>query len=199
MVVATATGHRILLCQTQPGQGLAGIQQAHAGAFNQIGIVAAARGDTGQGLQEVQRRALPTEQRTRRPFELEQYPTRLDLLAIDHLPVHRNTRIELPKHAVHPGRTTDDGSLASDDRGMRQALRGDQLRGNVTRADILGQRTTNIAFDFSAKIGDNEIGHRQAPVEFDAIIEARLGKGAGAGAARCTLFTTVRRKSRGYV
>src|SRR5690606_21116058 len=58
VVMTATTGNRVLLRQAQTRNGLAGIEQAHAGAFHQVGIAPAAGRHAGQALQEVQGAAL---------------------------------------------------------------------------------------------------------------------------------------------
>ncbi|MNF09323.1 hypothetical protein D3C80_2099580 [compost metagenome] len=58
MVVAAAAGHRILLRQAQPRQGLAGVQQLDLGVGDEVGQELRAGGYPREQLQEVQRAAL---------------------------------------------------------------------------------------------------------------------------------------------
>ena len=164
MVIATATGHCVLLRQTQTGNSFAGVQQADTSTFNKIGKVSAPGSDTRQRLQKIQCRTFTAEQRSRRPFEMKQHAISSNLLAINNLPVHRNPRIELAKYCIHPSRTTDDSRLASDDRSMAEPLGRDQLRRDVAGTDILGQSFAHIGFDFGGKIRKSEIGHDGLPL-----------------------------------
>ena len=159
VVVAAAAGHRVLLRQAQAGQGLAGVQQLHGGAFDQVGVIPAAGGHRREGLQEIQGAAFAAEQRARRAFDAEQHLVGFDALAILHAPVHRHARIQLAEHRIDPGRATDHGRLAGDHAGMRQAFGGDQLRGDVAAAEVFGQRQADVGFDVGGQLGKGEVGH----------------------------------------
>ncbi|MNC22843.1 hypothetical protein D3C75_708500 [compost metagenome] len=153
VVVATAASHCILLRQAQAGQGLAGVQQAHLGAFHQVGQEARTGGDPRQHLQEVQCTALTTEQRTRGALQMEQRLVGRGALAIGHLPVHGHARVELAEHGVDPCGACDHAVFAGDDGRLGQALRRDQLRCDIATADVLQQRTAHVGFDFSGQVG----------------------------------------------
>ncbi len=77
-----------------------------------------------------------------------------DPLAVDHLPMHRHTRIELAKHRIDPCGAADDGVVTGDDGGFGQAFGRDQLRGDVAAADVFEQRTAHVVFDFGGQIGE---------------------------------------------
>ena len=154
MVVATAAGHRVFLRQTQARQGLAGVQQLDLSLCNEICQELRARCHAGQQLQEVQRTALASQQRTRRAFQMKQRLIGFDPFAVTHLPMHRDTWIELTEHSVDPCRTADNGVIAGDDGGFGQTFGGDQLRGDVAAADVFEQRTAHVGFDFGGQIGE---------------------------------------------
>ena len=50
MVAATTAGYRVLLGDTQTWQRLAGVEQPHTGALEQVDVVAGARGGGRQRL-----------------------------------------------------------------------------------------------------------------------------------------------------
>ncbi len=159
VVVAAAAGHSILLRQAQAGQGFAGVEQFHRGALHQVGIVLAAGGHGGQGLEEVQGAAFAAEQGAGRAFQVEQRLVRADPFAIAYLPVHGDTRVELAEYRVDPGGAGDHGGFASNDGGLGQALGGNQLRGDVAAADVFCQGAAHIGLDFAAEVVESEVGH----------------------------------------
>ena len=98
--------------------------------------------------------ALAAEQGAGRAFEVEQGLVGLHPFAIAHLPMHRDTRVQLAEHRIHPGCTSDDRRFASDDGGFGQAFGRDQLRGDVAAADVLQQRAAHVGFDFGGQVGE---------------------------------------------
>jgi hypothetical protein len=86
VVVTAATAHRVLLGDAQAGDGLAGIQQPHAGARDLVGVVPAAGGGARQQLQEIQSAALAGEQRAGGAREAEQAGARRNPIAVLVLP-----------------------------------------------------------------------------------------------------------------
>ncbi|MNE48342.1 hypothetical protein D3C80_1427980 [compost metagenome] len=153
VVVAAAAGHGVFLRQAQAGKGLAGVQQAHLGAFHQVGQETRTGGDPRQHLQEVQRAALAAQQRAGRAFQVEQRLVGRGAITVGHLPVHSHTRVELAKHGVDPGSAGNHAVFAGDDGGLGQALGRDQLRGDIATADVLQQRAAHVGFDFSGQVG----------------------------------------------
>ncbi len=62
MVVAAAAGYGVFLCQTQAGQGFAGVEQLDLRLADEVCQVLRARRHAGQQLQEVQRAAFTGQQ-----------------------------------------------------------------------------------------------------------------------------------------
>jgi len=154
VVVAAATGDRVLLRQAQARQRLAGIQQLDLGIGDKVGQIASAGGHPGQQLQEVQRAAFASEQRTGRSFEVKQRLVGQHSLAVSHLPVHGDPWIQLAEHRVHPGGAGDDRGFAGNDGGLGQTFGRDQLRGDVAAADVFQQRAAHVGFDFGGQVGE---------------------------------------------
>ncbi|MCY1400096.1 hypothetical protein D9M71_151690 [compost metagenome] len=172
VVVAAAAGDRVFLRQTQAGQGLAGVEQFHAGAFHQVGVVAGAAGGAGEQLQEVQCAALAAEQGAGRAVEGEQGLVGRDAFAVADFPFHLHLRVELAEYLVHPGRAGDGGVLAGDDAGGCRALGGDQLGGDVAAADVLGQGGADVGLDFPGEVGKVEVRHLGLLIRGGGIIRA---------------------------
>ena len=57
VVMAATARYCVFLCQSQARQGFTSVQQTAMGMGDQIRIFAANGGGTGQGLEEIQRRA----------------------------------------------------------------------------------------------------------------------------------------------
>ncbi|MNP07605.1 hypothetical protein D3C76_996340 [compost metagenome] len=172
VVVAAAAGDGVLLRQAQAGEGLAGVEQFHPGAFHQVGVVAGAGGGAGEQLEEVQGAAFAAEQGAGRAFEGEQRLVGADPVAVLHLPFHLHLRIELAEYLVHPGGAGDGGVLAGDDAGGSQAVGGDQLGGDVAAADVLGQGGADVGLDFPGEVGKGEVRHGRLLVRGAGIIRA---------------------------
>ena len=66
VVGAAAAGHGVLVQRAQAGGRLARVQQLHAGSGHQVGVAPCRRGDAGHPLQQVERGALPCQQRPHR-------------------------------------------------------------------------------------------------------------------------------------
>ena len=154
VVVTAAAGDCVLLRQTQAGEGLAGVEQAHLGALYQVREKARPGRHTRQHLQEVQRRAFAAEQRACRAFEVEQRLVGRGPIAIGHLPMHRDPRVELAEHRIDPGGTGDGAVLTGDDGCLGQALGRNQLGGDVATADVFEQRAAHVGFDFGGQVGE---------------------------------------------
>ncbi|MNF45227.1 hypothetical protein D3C84_263550 [compost metagenome] len=159
VVVAAAAGHGVFLRQAQAGQGLAGVEQFHLGAFDQLDIVADTGGDAGQALEEVQRAALAAEQGAGRAFEVEERLVRFGALAVLNVPFNLHSWVELAEHFVHPGGAADDGRFAGDHAGAGLAVLGDELGGDVAAADVFAEGSTYVGLDFGVQVGEEEIGH----------------------------------------
>ncbi|MCY1412629.1 hypothetical protein D9M71_280410 [compost metagenome] len=159
VVVAAAAGHGVFLRQAQAGQGLAGVEEFHLGAFHQFHVVADAGGDARQALEEVQRAALAAEQGAGRAFEVEEGLVGLGAIAVLHLPFHLHARVELAEYLVHPGRAADDGRFAGDHAGAGLAVLGDELGGDVTAADVFLEGGTYVGLDFGGEVSEEKVGH----------------------------------------
>ncbi|MDT4829877.1 hypothetical protein FQZ97_633110 [compost metagenome] len=73
--------------------------------------------------------------------------------------MHGDARVELAEHGVDPGGAADDRGLAGDHAGVGQAVAGDQLRGDVAAADVLGQSPADVRLDLGAQFGKGQVGH----------------------------------------
>jgi len=147
-VIAAATAsHRVLLCATQPRQGLAGVEDPTAGSRHRAHVMLSRGGRGREQLQEVERRALPGEQRTRRAAQLTQDIAGCDRGALGMLPADPHAGIELQEGLLEPGRAAQDRVLAAQHRGARLLSGGDQRCGDIARADILAQRARYLIGD----------------------------------------------------
>ena len=151
VVVAAATGHRVLLRQAQPGQGLAGVEQPHAGVRDQVDIVAGAGGGGREGLQQVQRRALPGEQAAGRALDLEEGLAGLEAVAVRGIPAQGDTGIQATEQLVDPGHAAQHAGLAGDHPGRGVVRGGNQPGGDVAGPDVLGQQTGGAVADLFGK------------------------------------------------
>ena len=139
VIAAAADPHRIFLCRTQAGYGLAGVQQAAIRAFEQHRIGMRGRGGAGEQLQEIERRALAREQGAGRTLEGEQEPIGGDRVAFGDAPLEPDPCIDGAEAGIDIGYAADDGRLPRDHGSPANPIRRNQGGRQITAADVLGQ------------------------------------------------------------
>ncbi len=164
MVVATAAGYRVLLRQAQAGNGLAGIEQFHAGTGNQVGKVAAAGGGGREQLDEIEHRALGGQQAPGRTVEATDCLIGEQGVAIIDQPFNDDARIDLAGNFIRPGTATEDGGFAGDDAAIGLTFRRNQTGGDVAVAHVLCQSAADVINDGALQAVECEIGHRDSGV-----------------------------------
>ena len=87
VIGAAADAHGVLLREPQAGQRLAGVQDPGAGAGDGIRAGPGRRGHGGQRLQEIERGALPGEQRAGGAVQFAEHLVGLDAVAFGHPPL----------------------------------------------------------------------------------------------------------------
>ncbi len=107
----------------QAGQGLAGIEQASLGAFQQSHIAADLGRHAGEHLHEVQRGALAGQQHPRRAAQPAKRLVRYQTVAVCHQPLHLHLVAQLNKDFVQPAAATEHAGFAGNDGGFGLLVR----------------------------------------------------------------------------
>ena len=140
VVPAAAAAHRVFLGEAQARQRLAGVEHGAAGAADGGHVGCRDGGGAGEGLQEVERRALTRQQRARGALQCAERGAAREALAVSRSPMQPDARVDLPEHGLRIGPTGQHGGLARDDLRASQAAGRNKQRGQVAGADVLGQR-----------------------------------------------------------
>jgi len=149
-VVATpSTVYSVFLRQAEAGNGLSCIDHLRFRTAEEVGETTRLTRHTREQLKKIQGTAFSRQQSTRVAVDLAEQLARRNRLAIVRLPSDVDRWIELAETACEPGTPTEDGSFARDDLGTGERSGGNQLRREVTAADILAQRSSYVAFDFA--------------------------------------------------
>ena len=149
MVVGAAAAHGVLLRGAQPRHGLARIEDAAAGAGHRLDVGARGGRRTTEQLQEVERGALTTQHRARRPCDLEDDRTGAQRLAIGGVPAELHGGVEAAEGLIDPGDPAQHGRLARDDPAAHALRRRHECRGDIAPADILGEGRLNLVAEIA--------------------------------------------------
>ena len=152
VVDSAARQHRVLLCQTQAGQGLAGVDNAGFGAGDRIDIASRHRRGAGQKLEEIERRALGGQQGPRAGDHVAQHLAGFDPIAILGVPQYGARGFHRREGRLEPGGAAQDGGFAGDHPPARIDISGDQLGGEVASTDVFGQRCRDAALDLDPEL-----------------------------------------------
>ena len=144
MVLATTHCHRVLLRAAQARQGFAGIENARLRTGHGLDKRRRPGGDSGHHLQEVQRRTLSRQQRTRAAGDFTQLHTGGDGLAVLDMPEQFAIRVQFGKTALKPFAAGDHAVLSGDDAGVAAGGGGNQQGGQVATLYIFGQRAGDV-------------------------------------------------------
>jgi len=144
VVVAAAAAHRVLLRQAQAGEGLAGVEDARAGAGDGLDERSGAGGRGRQRLQEIDRAAFGREQGAAGAFEGADLAAGLKPLAVDGMPGDAQLGVERAEAGLEPVAAGEYRAFAADERGMRACVRIDQRGGDVAAADVFFERAHHV-------------------------------------------------------
>jgi hypothetical protein len=147
VVFTAAAAHGVFLRGAQARQGFAGVEDDGARTGHGLHVTTGDGGGAGQGLQEIERRALAGKQGARRAFERAQHLVGAHGLGVVHQPFHANPAIELAEDLVKPGLTAKYRVVTRDDLCLRRLAGGNQRRGEVAAAEILFQCAADDGVD----------------------------------------------------
>src|SRR6266581_2322113 len=138
----------VLLQRAQARSRLARVDQQRARARDALGVLRGERGDACEVLEKIQGGALGREQAASRAFHPSHRGAGPDALAVLHPQLDaavRHAAAENLRRDIDPG---DDDVLARVERELRARVgRDHQLRGQVAKADVLGERALDQLFD----------------------------------------------------
>ena len=159
MVAAATHQHRVFLRQTQPGNGLAGVEDLRAGAAHGVDIISRRRGGAAERLQEIQRRALGADQRAAASGERGDDRALGDAVAFGDAPVDADIGVQRAMAGVEPRPPADHRVF------LAQQIRdvggvGQQRGGYVAAADVFGQRRGHVRGDRFGRRRHRPHGHR---------------------------------------
>ncbi len=152
MVLAAAAGDGVLLRQPQAGQGLAGVDDARAGAGDGIDMKPRHRGGGREQLQEVQRRAFGGEQGAGAGLDLADHFAGLDRVAVAQVPADLGQRVEPAKAGVEPCSAGQHGVFAADDGAQRSLVGGAEQCRQIAAADVFGQGGEHVSLHFGSEL-----------------------------------------------
>jgi hypothetical protein len=140
VVLASARAHGLLLELAEPGRGLAGVEDARAGALDRAHVPGGERRDAREPAQEVQRHTLGREDRRGRPGDLSD-GTLLTPLSLRAMRDEDELGIHVLKDTLRDAHARDHARLLLiDPRACLRPLRHHGARRQVALADILGER-----------------------------------------------------------
>ena len=148
MVVATATAHRIFLCQSQARQGLAGVEQLHRVVAHQIGKLSRAGCGRRERLQKVECSALPGQQCPCRSMQTGEQGVGRHFGALFNQPFDADCGVEQFETAIDPGTTAHHGCIAAEEGGFGLPGGRNQLCGQIAAADVFVERCGDVGGDF---------------------------------------------------
>src|SRR5581483_10346287 len=139
VVGAAARAHGGLLERAQAGCGLARVPDARS-TGSAVDEVSSQRGNTGEVAQEVERGALPREDRAQRPFDTTDRRLRLDHVAVTSIPRDVDRIVELRERLGRARDASDHSRGACDEGCDASRVLGKERSGDVTEhAEVFGQ------------------------------------------------------------
>src|SRR5690625_1568881 len=125
MVAAAAAAYGIFLCQSQAGDGFAGVEKAGLGVGDGACIAMGSGRCAREQLQEVEGAAFAGEESSHRALQAAELLLGGDLIAILNLPFDSDRRVDLAIDFIKPGLSADDGRFTHDDSGLTDAVGGE--------------------------------------------------------------------------
>ena len=153
MIVAAAAAHRVLLRAAQPREGLAGIENAAAGAGDGVHETPRDGGGGREQLQEIERGALAREYRPRGPGDLAKRLSGGDALAVARAPGEAHLRVETAEGLLRPRPPAEHRLLARNDGAAHALRRGHESCGHIAATDVLAQRRIDLGGEIRGQLG----------------------------------------------
>ena len=122
-MVAAPAQYGVFQRGAQAGQGLAGIEQASPGAFQQGHVAVDLGRHAGERLHEVQRGALAGQHHPRGAAQPAKRLVRRQTVAVSHQPLHQHLVAQLNKDLIQPAAATEYAGFAGDDGGFGLLVR----------------------------------------------------------------------------